>query len=225
MSIRTRALIFSTFLGCCLAIALLLIALTTNNWVRATPRRGNATESLSEVSLGLFYGNKNLNHGIGMRNHPVNVYTFIQNEPDTMNFWLWLFTALGTGFGLLACAVAAIGAVLKSASAAKKRGTMILLFASNISSAAGQIIAFICWLVQFYQYLTHNVLAYEDTRLHWYSEGLAELGYSFYLVIASTLVVLLNIVILIYVRRQEYRERHGFEPPSEDKNQSAIMLY
>jgi len=223
MTIRTRALIFSTFFGSCIAIGLLLVSLTTNHWVRAYPRRRNSTDSKGEVNFGLFYGNKDLNYGFGTRSHPITVYTFIQNEPDTMNFWLWLITALGTGFGLLSCAIAAIASVLKAASAAKKRGTMVLLFASNISSAAAQVIAFICWLVQFYQYLTHNVLAMEDHK--WYSHGLAYLGYSFYLLIAATLVVVLNIMVLIYAKRCEHHDRQRLEPPSEEKNQSAIMLY
>lgn len=142
-----------------------------------------------------------------------------------MNFWLWLITALGTGFGLLSCAIAAIASVLKSASASKKHGTMLLLFASNISAAGAQVLAFVCWLVQFFQYLQHNVLAVEDHTLQWYSRGLAHLGYSFYMVIASTIVVLINITILIYAKRSEQREERRLEPHDDEKNQSAIMLY
>lgn len=55
-------------------------------------------------------------------------------EPDSMNYWLWLGAALGVGFGLLASAIAAIASVLKSASFSKKRGTLILLFISNVAS-------------------------------------------------------------------------------------------
>lgn len=51
-----------------------------------------------------------------------------------MNYWLWLGTTLGVGFATFASAVGAIASVLKSASFSKKRGTMILLFISNVSS-------------------------------------------------------------------------------------------
>ncbi|XP_067618606.1 clarin-2 [Eurosta solidaginis] len=223
MSMRTRALVFSTFFGSCIAIGLLLVSLTTNHWVRAYPKRLNYTNSSGDINFGLFYGNKALNYGVGVRSSPIIVYTFDQNGPETMNFWLWLITALGTGFGLLSCAISAIAAVLKAASAGKRPGTMILLFASNISSAASQVVAFICWLVQFYQYLQHNVLAAQDRN--WYSHGLAFLGYSFYLVIASTLVVIINIFILLHAKRSEQRDRQRLEPLSEEKNQGAIMLY
>ncbi|XP_034116491.1 uncharacterized protein LOC117576066 [Drosophila albomicans] len=225
MSIRTRALVFSTFFGSCLAIGLLLVSVTTNHWVRAYPRRINSTEAKGDVNFGLFYGSQYLNLGIGERCHPLEVYSFIRTEHGDNSFWLWLITTLGTGLGLLACAVAAIAAVLKSASAAKKGGTMVLLLASNISAACAQIVAFVAWLVQFYQYLIHNVLLTEHQKQHWTSTGLASLGYSFYLVVISTIVVLINIIILLYAKRREHRDRHRLEPLSKDKNQAAIMLY
>lgn len=155
----------------------------------------------------------------------MTVYTFIRTEHGDNSFWLWLITTLGTGFGLLACAVAAIAAVLKSASAAKKGGTMVLLLASNISAACAQVVAFVAWLVQFYQYLIHNVLLTEHQKQHWTSTGLANLGYSFYLVIISTFVVLINITILLYAKRREHRDRHRLEPLDKDKTQAGIMLY
>lgn len=67
MSLRTRALVFSTFFGSCLAIGLLLASMTTNHWVRAYPRRGNSTEAKGDVNLGLFYGQHHLNPGFGVR--------------------------------------------------------------------------------------------------------------------------------------------------------------
>ncbi|KAM8704845.1 hypothetical protein ACLKA7_009324 [Drosophila subpalustris] len=225
MSIRTRALVFSTFFGSCLAIGLLLVSVTTNHWIRAYPKRINSTEAKGDVNFGLFYGSQYLNVGVGERCHPMEVYSFIRTEHGDNSFWLWLITTLGTGLGLLACAVAAIAAVLKSASAAKKGGTMVLLLASNISAACAQVVAFVAWLVQFYQYLIHNVLLTEHQQQHWTSTGLANLGYSFYLVIISTIVVLINITILLYAKRREHRDRHRLEPHSKDKNQAAIMLY
>ncbi|XP_016978985.1 uncharacterized protein LOC108044473 [Drosophila rhopaloa] len=225
MSMRTRALVFSTFFGSCLAIGLLLVSMTTNHWVRADPRRKNSTEAKGEVNFGLFYGSQHLNIGYGVRPYPIDVYTFVRTENGDSSFWLWLLTTLGTGFGLLACAIAAIAAVLKSASAAKRGGTMVLLLAANISAAGAQVVAFLAWLMQFYNYFSLNVLLAEQQQQHWYSTGLAYLGYSFYLVVISTIVVLLNIAVLLYAKRRDLRDRRRLEPPSEDKNKAAIMLY
>lgn len=62
------------------------------------------------------------------------VPAFIRAEPNVINYWLWIGTALGTGFGVLSSAVGAIASVLKSASYSKKHGTVVLLFISNFSS-------------------------------------------------------------------------------------------
>lgn len=64
----------------------------------------------------------------------ISVLLFMKTEPESMNYWLWLGAALGVGFGLLASAIAAVASVLKSASISKKRGTLILLFISNVAS-------------------------------------------------------------------------------------------
>lgn len=203
-----------------------------------------------------------------------------------MNYWLWLGAALGVGFGLLSSTLAAIASVLKSASLSKKRGTLILLFISNVASgmvhfksetdktvkeagfiilfleasiyktkfsflsspevsciliifltnslspspltAVAQILAFICWLVQFYQYLTHNVLTTTDRETHWYTHGLASLGHSFYFLVVGLLFVFVNIGLLIAavnMERREHRKARHDDPAYDEKAQGAIMLY
>lgn len=176
----------------------------------------------------------------------------MHTEPGSMNYWLWLGAALGVGFATFASAVGAIASVLKSASFSKKRGTMILLFISNFASgnalyeyeyiikkiinnqsispqtAISQIIAFICWVAQFYQYLSHNVLTLaERQEFAWYSTGMSRLGHSFYFIVAGILLVFINITFLciaVRVERQERRARHD-DPAYDEKQQGAIMLY
>lgn len=48
MTLRIRALVFSTFFGSCIAIGLLLVSLTTNSWVKATPKKRNSAVSKIE---------------------------------------------------------------------------------------------------------------------------------------------------------------------------------
>lgn len=150
---------------------------------------------------------------------------FIRTEPDVMDYWLWLGTALGTGLALFSSAVSAVSSVLKSASATRKNGTMVVLIISNATSALSQIFAFVCWLTQFYKYLTNNVLAMEDISYHWYSTNMAYLGYSFYFIVAGIIIVIINIIILITVIKYERREKRRVEPPCDEKTQGAIMLY
>lgn len=89
-----------------------------------------------------------------------------------------------------------------------------------------QIIAFACWVAQFYQYLNNNVLLAADRELHWYSKDMAYLGHSFYLVVFGILVVAVNIVVLTIAYRMEKRERRPVsEVPYDEKMAGAIMLY
>lgn len=93
-------------------------------------------------------------------------------------------------------------------------------------TAMSQIIAFACWVAQFYQYLTHNVLLAADRELHWSSKDMAFLGHSFYLVVLGILVVLVNIIVLVVAYRMEKRERRPIsDVPYDEKMAGAIMLY
>lgn len=89
-----------------------------------------------------------------------------------------------------------------------------------------QIIAFACWIAQFYQYLSNNVLAAADRENNWYTTDMSKLGHSFYLVVVGIVVVIVNIAILIVAHRMEKRERRPVnEEPYDEKMAGAIMLY
>ncbi|XP_055524541.1 uncharacterized protein LOC129718135 [Wyeomyia smithii] len=226
MSLKTRGIVFATFFGSCLIVGLLVAALTTDNWVQSSAKRFNSTESQGRIHFGLFNGQRHLNVAFGWRRHDVNVLAVIQDEPDVMSYWLWLGTTVGVGLGALSGAVGAIASVLKSSSASKKSGTILVLFISNVLSGLSQILSFVCWLLQFVQYLRHNVLIEEDRKNNWYSTGLATLGASFYFVVAGFVVVIINIVLLTVAVKMEKRERNQMlEPPTDEKTQGAIMLY
>ncbi|XP_062539885.1 uncharacterized protein LOC134207877 [Armigeres subalbatus] len=226
MSLKTRGIVFATFFGSCLIVGLLVAALTTDNWVQANAKRYNSSESQGRINFGLFSGQKHLNVAYGWRRHDVDVLAVLQEEPDVMSYWLWLGTAIGTGLGALGGAVGAVASVLKSSSASKKTGTMVVLFAANILSGLSQVLSFVCWLLQFLQYLKHNVLVMEDRDNNWYSNGLAYLSTSFYFVVAGLVIVVINITLLIVATSMEKRERtRVLEVPTDEKTQGAIMLY
>lgn len=90
------------------------------------------------------------------------------------------------------------------------------------------MLAFICWVVQFYQYLLHNVLTVEDRERRWYSTGLSELGFSFYLIVIGIAVVILNLSLIftaIALERRDTRIARSLDPAYDEKIQGAIMLY
>lgn len=153
LNLKVRALVFATFFVSCLIISLLVASLTTEYWVQANARRDNITESMGNIHFGLFSGQRNLNVKYGWRNRGLESILFLifievhfvlnicvavtqlmVDEPDLLNYWLWLGTTLGVGFGILSSVIGAFASVLKAASASKKHGTVVLLMISNICS-------------------------------------------------------------------------------------------
>lgn len=68
LNLFKRSMIFATFFGACLCIALIVGSLGTTRWVEARPRRtSNPLESTGHLNFGLFEGRKELNPKYGVR--------------------------------------------------------------------------------------------------------------------------------------------------------------
>ena len=70
-------MIFSSFFGCCIAMALEAAAMATKYWVVSEARRKFDNGSLDfssdgKVNFGLFKGKKELNYGYGTRVSAIN---------------------------------------------------------------------------------------------------------------------------------------------------------
>lgn len=222
-----KVLIFLTFFGSCIVIGLLLSALVTNCWVVSdvsfiSPSSGNAStkSQFGNIQLGLFDYQKALNHGYGLRHENFSVLNIIKTEDGFMDYWLWLFTALGTGFALFSSAVAAVASVIGTI---KQKGGMALMIASNAVSGIGQLVAFVCWVLQFVNHLQHNLVLSEEKQ-RWSSAGQSTFGYSFFFIIFAFVVIIVNLVLLISATRIETRHRKSLEP-IEEKEGNSIMLY
>lgn len=222
-----KVLIFLTFFGSCIIIGLLLSALVTNCWVISevtfiSQTSGNTTSKTQygSIQFGLFNYQKALNHGYGLRHENYSVLNIIKNEENFMDYWLWLFTALGAGCSLFSSAVAAVASVIGTI---KKNGGMALVVVSNVVAGIGQLVSFVCWVLQFYYYLQHNVLL-KDEQKRWTSSGQASFGYSFVFIICAFIVVIINLILLSSAMRAEKRNRKSLEP-IEEKEGNSIMLY
>lgn len=71
LNLFKRSMIFATFFGACLCIALIVASLGTTHWIDARAHRtSNPLESEGRISFGLFEGHKELNFGgYGARNY------------------------------------------------------------------------------------------------------------------------------------------------------------
>lgn len=73
MNMFKRSMIFVTFFGSCVAIALLVASLGTKYWVNAAAKRTtNPQESEGKIHFGLFDGRKELNVAYGWRTFDVD---------------------------------------------------------------------------------------------------------------------------------------------------------
>lgn len=222
-----KVLIFLTFFGSCIIIGLLLSALVTNCWIISevtfiSPTTGNSSSKsqYGTIQFGLFDYFKSLNHGYGLRHENFSVLNIIKNEENFMDYWLWLLTALGAGFSLFSSAVAAVASVIGTI---KKKGGMALMVVSNICAGIGQVVSFVCWILQFFYHLQHNVLLKED-QSRWSSKGQSTFGFSFFFITAAFIIVMINIILLLSAARMEKRHRKNLEP-IEEKEGNSIMLY
>lgn len=134
MSIKSRGLVFVTFLVNCVVVGLLCAGLLTDHWIEAEVRSHKVENATGTINFGLFSGRKELNYGIGTRQSTIDIQQTLRDDPNFMSYWLWLGTYIGTGLGVLASAIGGIASILKSMSHQKKVGTMILLFISNTAS-------------------------------------------------------------------------------------------
>ncbi|KAH9643469.1 hypothetical protein HF086_017250 [Spodoptera exigua] len=74
LNLFKRSMIFATFFGSCLCIALIVASLGTTHWIDARARKtSNLLESEGRISFGLFEGRKELNPAYGWRIYDFSV--------------------------------------------------------------------------------------------------------------------------------------------------------
>lgn len=116
LNLFKRSMIFATFFGSCLCIALIVASLGTTHWIDSRARRtSNPVESEGRISFGLFEGHKELNFGYGWRNHDFSV----KAGTHPARRWAWCGTAALLGASLLSAGGACILAALGSAARAR----------------------------------------------------------------------------------------------------------
>uniref|UniRef100_A0A1B6LYA0 MARVEL domain-containing protein n=1 Tax=Graphocephala atropunctata TaxID=36148 RepID=A0A1B6LYA0_9HEMI len=226
MNLYKRGMIFVTFLGSCLGIALVAAALGTKHWVTSRARRTpNPSESDGVVHLGLFYGDKDLNVAYGWRNYPFTVVDTMRSDPSFMVYSYWLTTVACLSLSLLFAAVAAVFAVINTATTPIGALTGVPgLYLWNIATLVFQCTSIGFWIAQFYERLQYNVLGLEEKSNYWTSHGMASFGFSFWLAVGAAVVHFANIL-FIYFGTRESRAKAASIPVLEEKGNGAIMLY
>ncbi|KAJ8709609.1 hypothetical protein PYW08_009613 [Mythimna loreyi] len=219
LNLFKRSMIFATFFGSCLCIALIVASLGTTHWIDARARRtSNPLESEGRISFGLFEGRKELNFGYGWRNHDFSV----KAGTHPARRWAWCGTAALLAASLLsaggACVLAALG------SAARARCSPKPLLVSNSLAVLFSLGAIAVWLTEYFLRLQHNVMSDEDLANTWSSADTADLGLSFWLVVSASIAAFVNDVCIL-IAMADGRDIDTIAPALEEKVNGAIMLY
>ncbi|EZA56707.1 Tetratricopeptide repeat protein [Ooceraea biroi] len=226
-SMFRRGTIFATFFLSLLGGGLVCAALVTQHWVEARPwRTPNPQESAGRVHFGLLQGKKELNVAYGWRTYHVSVPQMIRQDPSVMSWALWIGTLTTTAAALLAAALAALLAVLNTATSPRSKILSIPgVYFINILTLLMCLASTCTWLAQYYTRLYANVLPKEDIDNMWTSEGSAELGYSFWLVVSAGVVHLISIALVGWGSGKKKDDCLEPIPALEEKTAAAIMLY
>ncbi|XP_066994832.1 clarin-3 [Anabrus simplex] len=226
MNLFKRGMIFVTFFGSCLTIALIVAAMGTKFWIVARARRlSNPEESNGKINFGLFKGKKELNVAYGWRTYEINIVEQLHADREFLIYGLWVATIGCLCGALLFSALSAVFAVINTASTPSGAITGVPgLYLWNTLAMFFDLAAVSLWAVQFYQKLQYNVMSIEDRDNMWSSSQMSAFGYSFWFVVGAVVVHFVNIVV-IYIGTSEGREKKVPQPMIEEKSNGAIMLY
>ncbi|XP_069687992.1 clarin-3-like [Periplaneta americana] len=226
MNLFKRGMIFVTFFGSCLGIALLVAALGTKFWIVASARRATNPEvSDGRINFGLFEGKKELNVAYGWRTYDISVLELVKSDREFLLYGLWVAAIACLAGALLFAGLSAIFAVVNTATTPIGAVTGVPgLYLWNSLAMFFNLCAVSLWAVQFYQKLQYNVMSREDRQNNWSSTNRAYYGYSFWFVVGAIVIHFLNII-AIYIGTHETREKKTPQPMIEEKSNGAIMLY
>lgn len=215
-----------TFFGSCFAIVLLVASLGTKQWVSARAKRTtNPLESDGKIQFGLFEGKKELNVAYGWRSYEIDVIHLIKYEPEFLVYGFWMGTIVAVCAGLLLSAVCGVFAAVNAATTQSTCFTGTRgLYVWNTLALLADLCAVGLWTAQYFLSIQYNVMSREDKDNNWTSEGMAELGYSFWFVVGAATATFVDIII-IHIANSENKESSPVYPVLEEKTNGAIMLY
>lgn len=172
--------------------------------------------------LRLFSGRVGVADSTGHEEDPGYGARGVSGTDGLMSQSLWAGTIACLSLGLLFAVLGAVFAVVNTATTPVEAITGIPgLYIWNGLAALFELVAVICWAVQFSSNLTHNVLIV-DSLGGWTTEGGEALGYSFWLVVVAVVVHCANCA-LIGFGTYEPKVKEKLQEP--DKANNDILLY
>lgn len=151
------------------------------------------------------------------------VLHLLKYEPDFLIYGFWIGTVTCVCAALLFSDLAAVFAAVNAATTSSCFSGTAGLYLWNILSLLCNIGAIGLWMAQYYLKIQSNVLSLEDRDNSWTSDGMAELGYSFWFVVGAAVANFLDIIV-IHIANSD-KKVDPIIPMMEEKTNGAIMLY
>lgn len=221
-----KGMILASYFVSLICGSLICTSLMTNSWLESNPyQKRNPLNSSGRIHFGLLWGQKELTHDFGwVKSDCIFVPDMIKDNPHMLSWNLWVGTLVSTSLALFFTGIAAFLAVVNTVTTP---GATIFavpgIYLTNILSFLLCLTAACLWAVQFHTKLRNSVIGKDEES--WTSEGASQLGYSFWFVVAASVLHIINVVLVRWSRvRTKIRQLKPF-CPMEEKAAGAIMLY
>lgn len=94
-----------------------------------------------------------------------------------------------------------------------------------ISLGFSCLLAMVTWLIEYFVRLQANVLTFEEVQNGWTSENRSQFGYSYYFVVLSFVLHLVNIFIISIVQFETWTNSKAAKRQTRSACEGVIMLY
>lgn len=229
--ILSRTLIFCTFLGSCIVIGFLLSATAKDSWISSEvsyiPNPLISSKQIDDskktksgnIQLGLFYYEKTLNSGYGVRQNKTKILDVLDSEIGFMDYNIYILTCCGLCLSFIASGFALVSSIFGTL---KEKGEIFFTAIFNSVSLIGQITTIIAWIYQQLCYLTYNMVLTVDKK-NWTSKDLSRMSKSFYFLLAACIMTIINLIVLFTVKNLKRKRRTS--QALDEKEGNSIMLY
>ncbi|XP_015917586.1 uncharacterized protein [Parasteatoda tepidariorum] len=160
----------------------------------------NSTERVKDL-----HDNFNIYTKRGDKNFTDDEEAFKESLPD-FNSWVVTISSLS-----LAAMFAITGGVFAIVNAIRNSAELVFGFLGigiwNTFGAICSMVSFLSWILLYLQKFRKNVMTREELDQHWVSEYRACVGYSFYLVVVSMFLFLLNVALISTIIKQPWVDR------------------
>ncbi|GAB6025228.1 hypothetical protein CHUAL_010649 [Chamberlinius hualienensis] len=222
---------------CLIAIGLIGTSLGTDYWIyqdyrnasvinASDPNTDPVTDILYHINMGLFSGYLDSHFAAVIDRGPFQVKFMNDRYEGFINFGLWISTMLFVCLGIVFALVTVIFSMVNTFTTPIEQITGIFgLYVWNNLACLFTVTGMMTFVGLYIGNLKHVFISLEDD-IHFYIEEPSTIGYSFYLVVgASALLLINNIFVFLSTYKVESKKHLPDILGQEGSTDGQIMLY